>query len=378
MRIVYCIGSLHNKGGMEKVLANKVNYFIEKFNYEIHIITEDQLGLPICYDFNSEVQFHDMAVSKLNDKVIKGYTFVRNVFKLRRLYNNLLEDLEPDVIIVCERGYLDFVIPFIDYSAPKVREYHFAREAVKVHASLMKPWPKKLQHFLRYKVLFRMFNKYDYLVLLTNRDKNNGGYSTKLEVIPNMTSSDMPEVSSDLKSKHVISVGSMHDQRKAFDVQIRLWKEIIKSYPAWVLDIYGDGIERDALQQLINDLQLNNNVKLHGNSNTMERHYLESSIFLFTSLAEGLPMVIIEALSYGIPCVSVDCPTGPSDIINNEKNGYLIEQGNLRELKAKLLRLMENEELRKKMGQNAKISAERYSAESVGKQWHSFFTNITK
>tara|TARA_B110000211_G_C14031407_1_gene532311 strand:+ start:409 stop:1551 length:1143 start_codon:yes stop_codon:yes gene_type:complete len=376
MRIAYCIGSLHNKGGMEKVLANKVNYFIENLDYEIHIITEDQKGLPICYEFNNNVIFHDMAISKLNKKVTKGFTFVENVFKLRKLYNDLFIKIQPDIVIVCERGYLDFVIPFTKNLIPKIREFHFAKEAVRFHASLMKPLVKKIRHLIRYKVLFKLFNKYDYLVLLTNRDKKNGDYKTNSVVIPNMMSSGFPERRSSLKRHHVISVGSMHDKRKAFDVQIKVWKKIIENHPNWILNIYGDGIERENLQNLINELNLCNNVILHGNSNTIQKHFLESSIFLFTSIAEGLPMVLIEALSYGIPCVAYDCPTGPSDIITNNEDGFVVEQNDSKILVEKLSLLIKNEKLRETMGKKAKQNAKRYNTIVVGKQWSKFFDKI--
>lgn len=375
MKIVYCVGSLIGKGGMEKVLANKVNYFVDKMGYEVHIITQEQKGLPLCYEFDKRVIFHDVEISKLNTKIIKGYTFIKNIFTLRKIYNTLFEKIQPDIVIVCERGYNDFVIPFTSKNIPKIREFHFAKEAVKVHASLMNP-KDRFKHLFVYKFIFRMFNKYDYLVLLTNRDKRNGGYKTKTEVIANMNESGVPIEIAPLENKNVITVGSMHDDRKRFDIQIKLWKEVVKKYSDWKLNIYGDGVGRKKLQNLIDQLNLNKNVILHGSSPTMSKHYLDSSIFLFTSSAEGLPMVLIEAQSYGIPCVSFDCPTGPSDIITNEVDGYVVENGNVKSLKEKLFKLLEDSELRKNMGINAKKNAARYTTDNIGKQWVSLFRKI--
>lgn len=378
MRIVYCIGSLKNKGGMEQVLANKTDYFINNFGYETHIITEDQGILPIGYEFNKKIEFHDMSISKLNSKTIKGITFIKNILKLRGLYTEKFNEIKPDIIVVCERGYLDYVIPFTNYNVPKIREYHFAKEAVKIHASLMKPWIKKIKHLLTYRVIFKMFNKYDCLVLLTNRDKKNGGYKTNVKVIPNMIASGLHEETSMLIKERVISVGSMHDKRKGFDVQVKLWKDVVKRYPNWILDIYGDGIERDNLQKLINRLGLIDNVKLHGNSNSMPKHYLESSIFLFTSLAEGLPMVLIEAQSFGLPIVAYDCPTGPSDIITNNEDGFIVEQADTEELKEKLFKLIENKEVRLRMGLAASKNAVRFTPKVVSEQWKNLFDKLKR
>ncbi len=375
MKIVYCVGSLINKGGMEKVLANKANYFVDKIGYEVHIITQEQKGLPLCYEFDERVIFHDIKISQLNKKIIKGFSFIKNIFTLRKIYTHLFDEIQPDIIIVCERGYNDFVIPFTKKNIPKIREFHFAKEAVKVHASLMSP-KNRFRHLFMYKFIFKIFNKYDYLALLTNRDKETGNYKTKTEVIANMNQSSLPKETALLEKKNVISVGSMHDDRKRFEVQISLWSEIVKKHPEWKLNIYGGGVCKEKLQNLINQLNLNKNVILHGSSNTMSKHYLNSSIFLFTSTAEGLPMVLIEALSYGIPCVSFDCPTGPSDIITNEVDGYVVEDGNIEALKEKLVILIENTELRKNMGKNAKNNAIQYTTENISKQWISLFRKI--
>jgi glycosyltransferase involved in cell wall biosynthesis len=375
MKIVYCVGSLISKGGMEKVLANKVNYFIEEKGYEVHIVTQEQKAMSLCYDLDQRVIMHDIEISALNKKIVRGYTFIKNIFALRKIYNSLFDKIKPDIIIVCERGYNDFVIPFTNKDIPKIREFHFAKEAVEIHASLMNR-KGRFRHLLMYKLIFRMFNKYDYLVLLTNRDKKNGGYKTKTEVIANMNESSVPKESALLENKNVITVGSMHDDRKRFDIQIKLWEDVVKKHPNWLLNIYGDGTGKEILQNSIDQLKLNKNVILHGSSNTMPKHYLDSSIFLFTSSAEGLPMVLIESLSYGVPCVSFDCPTGPSDIITNDVDGYVVENGNVESLKEKLFKLIEDSELRKAMGINAKKNAARYETDNIAKQWTSLFSKI--
>jgi len=269
-----------------------------------------------------------------------------------------------------------FIIPFVNKSIPKIREFHFSKEAVTVHASLMSPKQRK-KHLFVYYFIFKMFNKYDYLALLTKRDQLNGGYKTKTEVIPNMMSNKLPKKTATLGTTNVISVGSMHDDRKSFDIQIKLWSKISKAHPKWVLNIYGSGKGMNKLQSLVDSLNLNKNVILYGNSNTMEKHYLDSSIFLFTSKAEGLPMVLIEAQSYGIPCVSFDCPTGPSDIITDAKNGFVVKQNDVLTLEEKICKLIENEKLRKEMGKNARENAKLYSPESISKLWTKLFNKIT-
>jgi len=139
-------------------------------DYEIAIITQSQKQHPYAYEFDKKIEFYDVDISQLNKKVIKGYTFIKNIFRLRKIYTELIHTIKPDIIIVTERGYLDFVIPYILPEIPKLREFHFAKEAVYVHAKLMPFW-QRLRHLFVYQFIFKYFNRYDYMVLLTNRDK---------------------------------------------------------------------------------------------------------------------------------------------------------------------------------------------------------------
>src|SRR5690606_22344773 len=176
----------------------------------------------------------------------------------------LIQEINPDIIIVPERGYLDYVIPFICKNIPKIREFHSSRKAIKIHASQMSHF-KRVQHMLMYSIIYKMFSLYDYLILLTQSDANESSYNTKVRVIPNMV--EYVEIeSASLKKKHAISVGSMNGKIKGFDDQIIMWKSIVRKHPDWVLDIYGDGARRPILQDLINKLGLEGKVILHGNT----------------------------------------------------------------------------------------------------------------
>ena len=375
MKIVYCATQMHKPGGTEKVLADKISYLVENTDFEIHIITEDQRGKSFFFEFSPKVVMHDMAVSELNKKIIPGITFIQNVFKLRKLYADKLSQINPDIVVVVERGYLDFVIPFIRGKWCNIREFHFAKEAVESHTKLMDGLFKRIRHKLRYNLLFKMFNRYDYLVLLTKRDQENGKYKVKTKVIYNMLKS-IPDETARLTSKNVISVGSMYDKRKNFKEQILLWKKVKETHPEWVLNIYGDGQERSRLQKLIDKNNLNGHVILHGNTNKIAEKYNDSSIFLFTSQAEGYPMVLIEAQSNGLPCVAYDAPTGPSEIIDDKKNGFLIENNNILELEKKLTLLMMNEDLRMEMGKNARESSKKYLPNIFMQKWVHFFKEL--
>ena len=107
------------------------------------------------------------------------------------------------------------------------------------------------------------------------------------------------------------------------------------------------------------------------------RNYCRSSIFVLSSRYEGFGMVITEAMSCGVPPVSFTCPCGPRDIIDDGKNGLLVENGNIEMLAEKICYLIENDEIRRKMGQQARIDVERFKIEQIAEQWKQLFESLT-
>jgi len=103
---------------------------------------------------------------------------------------------------------------------------------------------------------------------------------------------------------------------------------------------------------------------------------LASSVMVLPSRSEGFGMVLIEAMECGVPCVSFDCPSGPRDIITHGEDGFLVEKENIQELAEKLLVLIENENLRKRMGEAAKLNVQRYATEAIVKQWDDLFREL--
>ncbi|PKV50975.1 glycosyltransferase involved in cell wall biosynthesis [Aquimarina sp. MAR_2010_214] len=377
MKIAYCIGSLAKPGGTERVLASKVNYMVDKLGYDVHILIIDQHRAPLCYDFSPNIHIHDMNTSSLQKgKTIPGLTYWMNVFRIRKLYDQKFKEIKPDVILAVERGYHDYVIPYISPGIPKVREFHFSKGAVRLRAKLMKSFKTRIRYKILYAMLYKQFKKYNRLVLLTQGDQDAENYGNNTIVVENMIEA-YPKTSSLLNEKKVISIGSMNDDRKGFDKQIKIWKTIVKSFPDWTLDIYGDGIRFSHYKKMIEEEQLQNKVILHGRSNEIPQKLKESSIFIMTSEAEGLPMVLIEAMSSGLPCVSYDCPTGPSDIIKDGEDGYLIKLNDESSFKEKLQELMANEKLRKEMGTKARKNAKRYLPENIMPKWEKLFQELT-
>ena len=168
--------------------------------------------------------------------------------------------------------------------------------------------------------------------------------------------------------KTVVAAGRL-TRAKGFDRLIPAWSQVARSHPDWRLEIYGSGPERDALQLLVDQHGLSGTVQLKGRTNRLGHAFANSSIFVLSSRREGFPMVILEAMSRGLPVVSFDCPTGPAEIVVDDHNGVLVPNGDIPALTEALRQLIEDDEQRARLGNGALETATRYDVESIGKQW---------
>lgn len=373
MKIVYCIGALSKPGGTERVLVNKANYLADHLGQEVHVLIADQQDQPLCYDFSSKVIIHDMSIRKYlkSKKVIKGFTFLSMTSVLKLVYQRKINEIQPDVILVLELGYDDFIIPGIKSKAVKIREIHSSHNAQRTIKLKSGNYAKQ---FFLMKLYYYLANKYDAVVVLTHQDAKDRTYFKNKFVIPNCIeiNSAIPQLH---KSTKAISVGRL-DKFKNFADQIIVWSSVIKKHPDWTLHIYGDGPERSNLEQLIVKLKLEKHVFLEGITNNVSEKYAASSLFIFTSVAEGFGMVLVEAMQMGVPVISYDCPCGPSDIITNGEDGFLIPLKGIEELEKKIITLIENDSLREKMGENAKLSSQRYKTNKIMPEWITLFNNL--
>ena len=146
----------------------------------------------------------------------------------------------------------------------------------------------------------------------------------------------------------------------------------------WTLHIVGEGELQQALQCQIDELNLHDSVFLDGPSSYIQEKYLESSILALSSYHEGLPMVILEAESLGVPVVSFACPCGPRDIIRDEEDGFLVPNGDVQQLADRLMELMKDETKRKEMGRKAFLNSRRFSEEAIMDKWMDLFNQLTK
>ncbi|WP_407500046.1 glycosyltransferase family 4 protein [Elizabethkingia anophelis] len=375
MRIVYSILGTFNSGGMERVLANKANYFAA-LGYDVSIVTTDQKGRDSYFQLDNRIQQYDLDINYHDNEsknwLVKLLTYPQKQ-KLHKIkLEELLRKLNVDIVISMFDNDSSFVYKLNDRSK-KILEIHFSRF-------------KRIQYgrkgilgiIDKYRSIndLKLARKYDRFVVLTEEDKSYWGNLPNIEVIPN-ANSFIPSERASLMNNRIIAVGR-YDYQKGFDELIKIWKTIYDHNPDWKLDIFGNGPLKDELQDMIKDLNLLDVVQLHPPVKNIEREYLESSILIMTSRYEGLPMALLEAQACGLPMVAYACKCGPKDIIKDGINGYLIPEGECQLMSDKLLMLMNNIELRKKMGTMAEQLSHNFSEEHVMKLWTNLFERLLK
>lgn len=265
------------------------------------------------------------------------------------------------------------ILPKIKDGSKKILEIHFSRFK-RLQYGRKGVW--KIINRLRSNADLKLVQRYDRFVVLTHEDKSYWGNLPNIKVIPNANSFVLSK-RADLENKRVIAVGR-YDYQKGFDELINVWKGVYVKHPDWSLDIFGHGPLKDELQSLIDQLGLTKTIHLCAPVKNIEQEYLNSSILAMTSRYEGLPMTLLEAQACGLPLVSYACKCGPRDIIKNNENGFLIEEGNQNEMAHKIIKLIENKELRLKMGESALRASDYFSEESVMKKWIYLFSNLNK
>lgn len=227
------------------------------------------------------------------------------------------------------------------------------------------------------KAIREYYPLFDAVAVLTHRDKDDYGKilpDTRVLRIPNAVHS-MDQQPSDWSNKIAVAAGRLAPQ-KGFDMLIPAWAKVVERHPDWQLRIFGHGEKKAQLRALIEQHHLYNHVLLMGQTRTLDDELAKSSMYVLSSRFEGLPMVMIEAMTHALPVVSFDCPTGPADVLTDGQEGVLVPPEDIDAFADALCRLMDDKALREKMGTAALQTAHDYSPAAVHPQWEKLFTDL--
>ncbi|MBR0059743.1 MAG: glycosyltransferase family 4 protein [Bacilli bacterium] len=378
-KIVYCTPALYMAGGVERVLTLKANYFAEHCGYDITIILTEGKDKPFFYPLSEKIKVINLDV---NFEDLWTCTFLKKILvylKKQRLFKKKLASelkrLKPDLTISLLRREINFITSIQDGSK-KIGELHINRahyrnfegkDASFVKTQFSKIWMHDLVGKLQ---------KLDTLVVLTEKDKESWIELNNVQVIPDPLSFH-PSSISPLSNKRVIAVGR-YSHEKGYDLLLSAWKMVSDTCKDWKLEIFGDG-DHSSLDVLLDQLQIDKpRCVLHGRTSDVEKEYLDSSIFVCSSRFEGFGMVILEAMACGLPVISFDCPWGPGSIISDGVDGYLVNNGDTKNLAEKIISLINSEEDRVRVAKNALNKSNQYSIDTIALQWKCLFDTLMK
>jgi glycosyltransferase involved in cell wall biosynthesis len=230
----------------------------------------------------------------------------------------------------------------------------------------------------RQREIARRYPELDAITVLTERDRQIYsqmlGSVPRLEQIPNAAPA-MDASPTKLEQPIVIAAGRLTVQ-KGFDMLIPAFAKVVERQPGWTLRIYGDGPQRKSLERLIMEHRLSNNVLLMGPVQRLDLEMAQGSLYVLSSRFEGLPMVMIEAMSLGLPVVSFDCPTGPAEVIEDGRSGVLVPDGDVGALADAMLAVVEDADYRRALAAGAAERAKDYALDSIGARWEQLIAEL--
>jgi glycosyltransferase involved in cell wall biosynthesis len=225
----------------------------------------------------------------------------------------------------------------------------------------------------------RLYPRLDVIAVLTERDGQsyaellNGG--VRIVRIPNTVREDMGPARADLSATVAFAAGRLTPQ-KGYDMLIPAWAQVVARHPEWRLRICGDGKDRGKLEALIREHGMEQAISLEGPARDIATDMERTSIFVLSSRHEGLPLVLLEAMSKGMAVVSFDCPTGPADVIEDRRNGLLVPPRDVDALAAAMIEMIEDEQLRRRCADGAIETARGYRMDAVGPRWEALLREL--
>lgn len=368
MKLAYIVNKINGTSGIQRMVAFQINYFIKNYYYKVDLILLDQNKNEekSFYEVDSAVNFHFL---KSSSSIVKDY------YNKILAINKALKTINPDIVMVCESDIFSLYLPLFTKGKYKmIYQRHDLKELNLITGG--KSLKTKVKNQIKKLFLSGAGKHYDKFVLLSKAHRVDWKGLKNIHIISNPIIIDSKGNKANLDSKIVLAVGR-HDPIKGFDMLLKSWQNVVEQHPDWILKMVGKQTHDTDLKILAKKLNISEYVDFKEYVRDMSPIYLESSIFVCSSRVEAFPLVVIEAMSFGIPVVSFDCDYGPREIIKNSVDGILVSPNDIDFLAESICSLIENENIRKEMGERASENIKRYSVDKIMNQWKLLFEEVT-
>lgn len=344
---------LDDSGGGERVAVSLANELTKK--YEVHLIGITTKQSDLFFGINSQVKYSNFFDHRVR--------LSKNILKISKMLKKYFLDNEIEVafgIGIFSNIFLS--LSGIGISTKVVLCDH--TNSITVNRELS----KKVQRYVGTKLA-------DKIITLTQEDRKNyirkyGISENRIAYIYNWKENRLSNIPYNDESTKIVTVGRF-DYQKGYDYLIQVAKKVLAKMPDWTWEIYGSGKqdEVDKIRDLITENDLQDKLVIKGLEKNQDLIYGDKGIYVMTSRYEGLPLVLLEAQQYNLPIVSFRCPTGPSEIVEDGVNGYLIDCYDTDKMSEKLLELMKNDDLRQSFSDHAKDTMDKFDKNKILNQW---------
>jgi len=363
--VVLFTGSQALRGGTERACAD-VSILLASQGHSVTILSQNN-GLHSFYALPKKIKLSQLKANRRRGAVHAVYTMWLLFKYIRRN--------KPEVVVAVESLSFLFLMPlYLLYRRPIIVNWEHFNAGVTLG--------------VRTRTLARRLSVWlaDKIIVISDRDrklwiKHFNCPDHKIERIYNVNPFDSVSVTEGScylkRSKIVVAAGRLTAQ-KGFDLLIYAWSEVPHYIrDGWVLKICGDGPDRDSLVELIKLLGLQDQVILAGHVQDIRQEYLHAQLFVLSSRFEGFGLVVLEALTCGLPVVSFDCIAGPSEIIEDGIDGLLVSPENIDELAKGIKQLLVNDPARLAMAQAAVSYRIKFGTEKISAQWQYLLESLT-
>ncbi len=386
MRIAFLCNNFKSLNGVERIWSQKLSLLAEREEDQIYLITYNQYGAPLSFPLSEKVKHIDLSTRYISRCSFHGFYQYIDRYKSERSFrkelNLALVKLNPD-IVVCADLHVSDLKAVLSSSVPAIRivECHCGLSSYFTDIKKFRHLLKRIKEWILKKQLLSVMQKFDKIIVMTESEETDWNQKNKVVYIPNMLIR-YPDQEPDMLHVHkrVISVGR-YAYQKGYDLLLESWQMVQSHHPDWSLHIYGsdDGGVGDykRLQDQIERHQIGN-VFLHQSANDIYSCYAESDFYVMSSRFESFGLVLIEAMSCGLPVVSFDCKYGPQSIIQNGETGMLAHPENVNEMAAAICSMIENKEERQRMSVNARLVSKKYHPDHIMPIWYEFYESLVK